>query len=41
MTQPHLNNLSLMCIENSILEHTDFNDIIRDFDTSKCRKTPM
>jgi hypothetical protein len=41
MTQPCLNNLSLMCIENDILENIDFDDIIRDFATSKCRKTPM
>jgi hypothetical protein len=41
MTQPRLNNLSLMCIENYILENIDFNDIIHDFAMSKCRKTPM
>jgi hypothetical protein len=41
MTQPRLTNLSLMCIENYILENIDFNDIIHDFATSKCRKTPM
>jgi hypothetical protein len=41
MAQPHLNNLSLMCIENFILGNIDFNDIIHDSATSKCRKTPM
>jgi hypothetical protein len=41
MTQPRLNNLSLMCTENDMLENIDFNDIIHDFATSKCRKTPM
>jgi hypothetical protein len=39
MTQPRLNNWSLMCIENGILENIYFNDIIHDFVTSKCRKT--
>jgi hypothetical protein len=38
MTQPRLNNLSLICIENDILENIDFNDIIHDFSTSKCRE---
>jgi hypothetical protein len=41
MTQPCFNNLRLMCIENDILENIDFNYIIHDFATSKCRKTPM
>jgi hypothetical protein len=42
MTQPRLNNLSLMCIENDILENIiDFNYIIHDFATSKFRKTPV
>jgi hypothetical protein len=41
MTQPCLNNLSLTGIENDISENIDFNDIIHDFATSKCRKTPM
>jgi hypothetical protein len=41
MTQPRLNNLNLMCIENYILENIDFNYIIHDFSTSKCRRTPM
>jgi hypothetical protein len=41
MTQPPLTNLSLMCTENDISENVDFNDIIHDFATSKCRKTPM
>jgi hypothetical protein len=36
MTQPRLNNSSLMCIKNDILEYIDFNDIIHDFATSKC-----
>jgi hypothetical protein len=40
MTQPHLNNLSLMCTENYILENIDFN-IIHDFAMSECRKTHM
>jgi hypothetical protein len=38
MTKPRLNNSSLMCIENDILENIDFNDIIHEFSTSKCRK---
>jgi hypothetical protein len=41
MTQPRLNNLSLMCIGNDILENIDFNYIVHDFAASKCRKTPM
>jgi hypothetical protein len=41
MTQPRLNNLSLMCTENGILENIDFYDIIHYFAMSKCRKTPM
>jgi hypothetical protein len=41
MTQPRINNLSLMCTENDILENIDFNNIIHDLATSKCRKTPM
>jgi hypothetical protein len=41
MTQPCLNNLSLMCIESDILENIDFNDIIHDFATLRCTKTPM
>jgi hypothetical protein len=41
MTQPQLNNLSLMCIENDILENIDSDDIIHDFATSKFRKTPV
>jgi hypothetical protein len=40
MTQPRLNNSSLMCTENDNLENIDFNGIIHDFVTSKCRKTP-
>jgi hypothetical protein len=39
--QSRLNNLSLMCTENYILENIDFNDIIHDFATSKYRITPM
>jgi hypothetical protein len=38
MMRPRLNNLSLMCIENDILENID---IIHDFATLKYRKTPM
>jgi hypothetical protein len=38
MTQPRLNNENLMCIENDVLENIDFNDIIHDFATLKCRK---
>jgi hypothetical protein len=38
MTQPRLINLSLMCIENYIFKNIDFNDIINDFATSKCKK---
>jgi hypothetical protein len=38
MTQPRLNNFSLMYTENGILENTNFNDSIHDFATSKCRK---
>jgi hypothetical protein len=41
MTQPLLNDLRLMCIENDSLENIHSIDIIRDFATSKCRKTPM
>jgi hypothetical protein len=41
ITQPRLTNLSLMCVENDILENIDFNDIIHDIAKSKCRKTPM
>jgi hypothetical protein len=41
MTQPRLNNLSLICIENGTVENIDFNYIIHDFATSKCIKTPM
>jgi hypothetical protein len=41
MPQPRLNNLSLLCIENDILENIDFNYINHDFATSKCIKTPM
>jgi hypothetical protein len=39
MTQPRFNNLSLMEIENYILENIDFDDIIHDFAMSKCRNT--
>jgi hypothetical protein len=41
MTQPCLNNLNVICIENEILENIDFINIIHDFALSKCRKTPM
>jgi hypothetical protein len=40
MTQPRLNSISSMCIENYILENFYFN-IIHDFATLKCRNTLM
>jgi hypothetical protein len=37
-TQPRLNSLSFMCIENDILENIDFNDIIHDFASRNVEK---
>lgn len=38
MCQERLNNLSIMSLENDILQKIDFTDIIKTFAESKCRK---
>ncbi len=38
MAHSHLNNLSLMSIENELLVTVDSEDIINDFTNLKCRK---
>ncbi|XP_050530959.1 zinc finger MYM-type protein 1-like [Daktulosphaira vitifoliae] len=38
MTQSRLNYLSIMCMESNLLNEIDFNDLINDFSTTKCRK---
>ena len=41
MAQSRLNYLSLMSIEHDILENVNFDSIIHDFATSKCRKVNL
>ena len=38
-TDQKLNNLSLMCIEAEVLRKIDFQDIIKEFASRKCRKS--
>ena len=41
MGQGRLNHLSLMSIEHDILSNLDFNELIADFASRKCRKRPL
>lgn len=38
MKQERLTSLSLLSIENDILKDLDFNDVIDDFASKKCRR---